>query len=76
MTVAFRLAEFLVRSRDDSQLPPQTLDHAAMLIASTFASAACGIEALESLHASFVSLRRNEEGGLMPRSGLRDASYR
>ena len=42
MTVAFRLAEFLVANRT-TELPPQTLDHAAMLIASTFASAACGI---------------------------------
>jgi 2-methylcitrate dehydratase PrpD len=41
MTVAFRLAEFLVGQRS-TDLPSRALDHAAMLIASTFASAACG----------------------------------
>ena len=41
MTVALRLAEFLVQQRI-ADLPPQALDHAAMLIASTIASAACG----------------------------------
>jgi 2-methylcitrate dehydratase PrpD len=41
MTVARRLAEFL-SATTLADLPPQTLDHAAMLIASTLASAACG----------------------------------
>jgi hypothetical protein len=41
MTVAFRLAEFLVEQRT-TELPQQVLDHAAMLIASTIASAAYG----------------------------------
>jgi 2-methylcitrate dehydratase PrpD len=41
MTVALRLAEFLVAC-DTTDLPPQALDHAAMLIASTIASAAFG----------------------------------
>jgi 2-methylcitrate dehydratase PrpD len=41
MTVAFRLAEFLVGQRI-TDLPQQALDHAAMMIASTIASAACG----------------------------------
>ena len=41
MTVAFRLAEFLV-GQHTTDLPQQALDHAAMLIASTIASAACG----------------------------------
>ncbi|HEY1933499.1 MAG TPA: MmgE/PrpD family protein [Acetobacteraceae bacterium] len=41
MTVAQRLASFLADT-NASDLPPQTLDHAAMLIASTLASAACG----------------------------------
>jgi 2-methylcitrate dehydratase PrpD len=41
MTVARRLAEFL-SATTVADLPRQTLDHAAMLIASTLASAACG----------------------------------
>lgn len=42
MTVARRLADFLTATAIE-HLPPQAVDHAAMLIASTFASAACGI---------------------------------
>ena len=42
MPVARQLAEFLTASTT-ADLPPQALDHAAMLIASTIASAACGI---------------------------------
>ncbi len=42
MTVAGQLAEFVTATRT-ADLPPQALDHAAMLIASTIASAACGI---------------------------------
>jgi 2-methylcitrate dehydratase PrpD len=41
MTVARQLANFLTDATT-ADLPPQTLDHAAMLIASTIASAACG----------------------------------
>jgi 2-methylcitrate dehydratase PrpD len=41
MTVALTLADFLVATRVDD-LPEQTLDHAAMIIASTISSAACG----------------------------------
>jgi 2-methylcitrate dehydratase PrpD len=41
MTVAHRLAEFLTETRA-ADLPAQTTDYAAMLIASTFASAAAG----------------------------------
>src|SRR4051812_31986693 len=41
MTVARRLAEFLTAT-STADLPPQALDHAAMLIASTIASAAYG----------------------------------
>ena len=41
MTVARELAEFLTRTTP-ADLPPQTLEHAAMLIASTLASAAFG----------------------------------
>ena len=43
MTVAHTLAEFLTRT-SYADLPTQTVDHAAMLIASTIASAACGTE--------------------------------
>jgi 2-methylcitrate dehydratase PrpD len=43
MSVARRLAEFLTETRA-SDLPPQTIDYAAMLIASTIASAAAGSE--------------------------------
>ena len=41
MTVARQLAEFLTATAT-ADLPPTALDHAAMLIASTIASAACG----------------------------------
>jgi hypothetical protein len=41
MTVARRLAEFLTETTV-GDLPTQALDHAAMVIASTLASAACG----------------------------------
>jgi 2-methylcitrate dehydratase PrpD len=43
MTVAERLAEFLTRTAA-SDLPPLAIDHAAMLIASTIASAAYGAD--------------------------------
>ena len=41
MTVARSLAEFLTKV-SYADLPPQTVEHAAMLIASTIASAALG----------------------------------
>jgi 2-methylcitrate dehydratase PrpD len=41
MTIARHFAEFLTDT-SHADLPPQTVDHAAMLIASTLASAACG----------------------------------
>src|ERR1700712_4981512 len=41
MTVARELAEFLVGT-SSADLPPQAMQHAAMVIASTIASAACG----------------------------------
>lgn len=41
MTIAQTLAEFLIETRYED-LPDQTIDHAAMIIASTLASAACG----------------------------------
>jgi 2-methylcitrate dehydratase PrpD len=48
MTVARELAEFLTRT-SSSDLPRQAVDHAAMLIASTIASAAmsAGLESYE-----------------------------
>jgi len=46
MTVAAELAEFLARM-DAADLPAQAIEHAAMLIASTLASAALG-KGLES----------------------------
>src|SRR5690242_15862321 len=42
MTIAGELAEFLTRV-GPADLPPQAVDHAAMLIASTLASAALGV---------------------------------
>jgi 2-methylcitrate dehydratase PrpD len=41
MTVAEKLADFLISARFED-LPAQTIDYAAMIIASTLASAACG----------------------------------
>ena len=48
MTFARDLAEFLAPARYDD-LPAQTTDYAAMLIASTLASAACGREIVSSV---------------------------
>ncbi|HTI83932.1 MAG TPA: MmgE/PrpD family protein, partial [Acetobacteraceae bacterium] len=58
MTVAFRFAEFLVGQRI-TDLPQQARDHAAMLIASTIASAACG----KNLESSRVIRELAEERG-------------
>jgi 2-methylcitrate dehydratase PrpD len=59
MTVSGDLAEFLTRTTAQD-LPPQALDHAAMLIASTIASAAFG-SGLES--ASIIRELARERGG-------------
>jgi 2-methylcitrate dehydratase PrpD len=59
MTVARDLAEFLTRTAD-RDLPPQAVDHAAMLIASTIASAAFG-SGLES--AAIIRALARERGG-------------
>jgi 2-methylcitrate dehydratase PrpD len=59
MTVARRLAEFLAATTQ-ADLPPQAIDHAAMLIASTLASAACGT-ALQS--AQIIRDLARERGG-------------
>jgi len=59
MTVARQLADFLTAT-STADLPPQALDHAAMVIASTIASAACGA-GLES--ARIVRDLAHEQGG-------------
>ena len=59
MTVARSLAEFLTQV-SYSDLPPQTVEHAAMLIASTIASAALG-SGLES--STIIRAIARERGG-------------
>jgi 2-methylcitrate dehydratase PrpD len=59
MTVARELAEFLTRS-EAADLPAQAVDHAAMLIASTLASAALGA-GIES--AAILRALARERGG-------------
>ncbi len=65
MTIAGELAEFLARVtyRD---LPAQTTDYAAMLIASTFASAACG----KDIQSSAVLRELARERGGVPQASL------
>jgi 2-methylcitrate dehydratase PrpD len=60
MTVARQLAEFLTTT-STADLPPQCIDHAAMLIASTIASAACG-KGLQS--AQIIRAMARERGGV------------
>jgi 2-methylcitrate dehydratase PrpD len=59
MTVARSLAEFLTQV-SYADLPPQTIDHAAMLIASTIASAALG-SGIES--STIIRALAREHGG-------------
>jgi len=59
MTVALKLAEFLTNTPIEA-LPAQAMDHAAMVVASTFASAACGT-AIES--ARIISALAHDAGG-------------
>ena len=59
MTIARTFAEFLTH-QSYADLPAQTVDHAAMLIASTIASAACGKEILS---ASIIRDLAKERGG-------------
>ncbi|HEX6441816.1 MAG TPA: MmgE/PrpD family protein [Stellaceae bacterium] len=59
MSVARRLAEFLAETRT-ADLPAQTMEHAAMLIASTLASAAAGRD-IES--ARIIRALATERGG-------------
>lgn len=62
MTVARTLATFLTQVTYQ-ELPPQTVEHAAMLIASTVASAACGT-GIES--AAIIRDLAIERGGTPP----------
>ncbi len=59
MTVARTLATFLTQV-SYADLPPQTVEHAAMLIASTVASAACGTGIVS---ASIIRDLARERGG-------------
>jgi 2-methylcitrate dehydratase PrpD len=59
MTVARQLAEFLTRVSYD-ELPAQAVEHAAMLIASTIASAACGAGIAS---AGIIRALAREQGG-------------
>ena len=60
MTVARTLAEFLTQV-SYADLPPQTVDHAAMLIASTIASAALGSGIVSS---TIIRALAREHGGM------------
>jgi len=59
MTIARRLAEFLIDT-SVADLPAQTIDHAAMVIASTLASGACGKDIGS---AAIVRVLAHERGG-------------
>jgi 2-methylcitrate dehydratase PrpD len=59
MTVARDLADFLTRTAAED-IPPQAMQHAAMIIASTIASAACGT-GIRS--AQIISELAHEQGG-------------
>lgn len=59
MTIAHSLAEFLTQV-SSVDLPPQTVEHAAMLIASTIASAALGSEIAS---ATIIRALAREHGG-------------
>lgn len=65
MTVAGDLAEFLA-STNDRELPPQTTEYAAMLVASTLASAAFGKE----LRSSVILRDLARERGGAPQASL------
>lgn len=70
MTAASELAEFLTET-SMTNLPPQAIEHAAMLIASTLASAAMGSRLASS--AIIRSLARNVAGSPKPRCGSTQA---
>jgi 2-methylcitrate dehydratase PrpD len=65
MTIAGDLAEFLART-DYRDLPPQAVEAAAMLIASTLASAACGKE----IGSSVILRELARERGGTPQASL------
>jgi 2-methylcitrate dehydratase PrpD len=65
MTVARELAEFLIRT-SPSDIPQQALEHAAMLIASTLASAALG----SGLESSRIIRDLSQERGGRPDASL------
>src|SRR6266581_8344415 len=70
MTVARDLAEFLTRT-SSSDLPPQAVERAAMLIASTLASAAMGAGLRSS---AIIRALASEQGGPLKRPcGLTEA---
>jgi 2-methylcitrate dehydratase PrpD len=72
MTVARTLATFLTQT-SYADLPPQTVEHAAMLIASTIASAACG-SGITS--ATIIRVLARERGGTPDASIWFDAGPR
>ena len=69
MTVAGELAEFLTRAAT-ADIPPRAVDHAAMLIASTFASAALGAGIASSV---IIRDLARERGGIAEASLWFDA---
>ena len=67
MSITRELAEFLTGTAL-TDLPPQAVDHAAMLIASTLASAALGSAGF-NLRSSSATSRENAAGSPKPRCG-------
>ena len=67
MSIARDLAEYLARVSFED-LPPQAIEHAAMLIASTIASAACGKE-IASRRRSSATWRASAAARPKPRCG-------
>ena len=57
MTIAERFAEFLMDTRYD-EIADQAVDHAAMIVASTLASAACGRHIDSSQIVSEIEIQR------------------
>ena len=57
MTIAERFAEFLMDTRYD-EIADQAVDHAAMIVASTLASAACGRHIDSSRIVSEIEIQR------------------
>ena len=57
MTIAENFSEFLINTTFD-ELPEQAVDHAAMIVASTLASAACGRHINSSRIVSDIEMQR------------------